>query len=184
MSIKMDDKYFAEGMTYVNGTLVQFTWKSHEGFVYDAQTLEVLDKYTFHTTKDEGWGMTWDACKNEFIVTDGSEYLHFLDPETMAQKRKVRVNRIGGSPATKMNEIEFWRGRVLANVWYEDVILVIHPKTGVVEKEYDFASLWPRKERNTGADVFNGISVSESPDELYVTGKMWSKIFKIKFDDL
>jgi glutamine cyclotransferase len=79
-----------------------------------------------------------------------------------------------------MNELEFWRGRVLANVWFQDLLLVIHPETGVVEKEYDFSSLWPTSDRPRGTDVFNGISVSEDPNVLYVTGKKWNRMYKVK----
>jgi glutamine cyclotransferase len=133
----MDSKLFGEGMTWIEGEkLVQITWKSQRGFIYDANTLVQIDEFKYTTTKKEGWGITWDACNGELIVTDGSEFLHFWDPETMAEKRKVAVTRMDGKPARELNEIEFWRGRVLANVWYEDVLLVIHPETGKVEKEY------------------------------------------------
>jgi glutamine cyclotransferase len=133
----MDSKLFGEGMTWIEGEkLVQITWKSQRGFIYDANTLDQIDEFNYTTTKKEGWGITWDACQGELIVTDGSEFLHFWDPETMAEKRRVAVTRIDGKPARELNEIEFWRGRVLANVWYEDVLLVIHPETGKVEKEY------------------------------------------------
>jgi glutaminyl-peptide cyclotransferase len=134
--VTMDANLFAEGLAYANGTLIQLTWKSHRGFIYDANTLETKQEFRFSTTLNEGWGVTWDSCKNEYIVTDGSEYLHFWDPETLSEKRKVPVMRMNGSPALQMNELEFWRGRVLANVWFEDVLLVINPETGVVEKEY------------------------------------------------
>jgi glutamine cyclotransferase len=136
-TIKMDRKFFGEGMTFYRGKqLVQITWKSQKGFIYNATDLELIDKFEYTTTRNEGWGITWDKCQDEFIVTDGSPYLHFWDPNTMAEKRKILVNRMDGKPAKELNEIEFWRGRVLANVWYEDVLLVIHPVTGIVEKEY------------------------------------------------
>jgi glutamine cyclotransferase len=135
-SLDMDPKLFGEGMTFYKGNLVQITWKKQKGFVYNATSLETIDEFTFHTTRNEGWGITWDRCEEELIVTDGSEYLHFWDPATMAEKRKIVVNRMDGTPAKELNEIEFWRGRVLANIWFEDVLLVIDPKTGTVEKEY------------------------------------------------
>jgi glutamine cyclotransferase len=131
----------------------------------------------------------------------------------MAEKRKIIVLRMNGEPAKELNEIEFWRGRILANIWYEDVLLVIHPVTGKVEKEYgtywlltmleasiscvfesvcshtsllyhnneDFSTLWPKTQRQgAAAGVFNGISVSGEPDVLYVTGKKWNRMYKIK----
>lgn len=179
----MELRLFGEGMTYYKDKLVQITWKSQQGFIYSLDDLAIVDKFRFTSTKNQGWGITWDRCKDELIVTDGSEYLHFWDPETMSQKRKVPVHRLNGKPALELNEIEFWRGRVMANVWFEDVLLVIHPETGVVEKEYDFSALWPKRERKSmGADVFNGISVSspDKPNQLYVTGKLWDRIYEIE----
>jgi glutamine cyclotransferase len=132
----MESRFFAEGMTYYKDTLIQITWTSQEGFVYNITNLEKIDTFTFETTKNEGWGITWDRCNDELIVTDGSSNLHFWDPNAREEKRRVSVTRIGGRKAKSLNEIEFWRGRVLANVWHEDVILVINPETGVVEKEY------------------------------------------------
>jgi glutamine cyclotransferase len=126
--VTMNGKLFGEGMAFVNGTLVQITWKSRQGFFYDADTLETIREFRYTTTRNEGWGITWDACKNEYIVSDGSEFLHFWDPATMTEKRKIPVYRMSGAPAKELNEIELWRGRVLANVWYEDVLLVIHRK--------------------------------------------------------
>ncbi len=204
----MENKFFGEGMTYYKDQLVQITWKSRSGFIYNMTTLEAIDEFQFSSTRNEGWGITWDRCKDELIMTDGSHYLHFWDPVTMEEKRKVSVRRQNGMEALELNEIEFWRGRVLANVWYEDVLLVIHPETGQVEKEYgmwgkrshvvytcsgtdhsplldsfilDFATLWPLTDRsNYGADVFNGISISGDPNTLYVTGKNWDRMFTIE----
>lgn len=179
--VPIQTRLFAEGLTYYKDTLVQITWKSQQGFIYNITDLAEIGNFTFETTLNEGWGITWDRCKDEFIVTDGSQNLHFWDPDTMKEKRRVSVKRMDGSDALEMNEIEFWRGRVLANIWYEDVILVIDPETGIVEKEYDFSKLWPRKERRAmKADVLNGISISEDPDKLYITGKLWNRMYTIK----
>ncbi|KAG7346779.1 glutaminyl-tRNA synthetase [Nitzschia inconspicua] len=180
-TVPMDNRLFGEGMAYYKDTLVQITWKSQKGFIYNMTTLETIHEYQFASTRNEGWGITWDRCKDELIITDGSEFLHFWDPNTMTEKRKVSVTRQNGKKALEMNEIEFWRGRVLANVWYEDVLLVIDPETGTVEKEYDFSTLWPAKDRSAeGADVLNGISVSKDPDILYVTGKNWNRMFTVE----
>ena len=179
--VGMEPRLFGEGMTFYKDKLVQITWKSQEGFIYNMDDLQTIDRFRYTTTLNEGWGITWDRCNDELIVTDGSPNLHFWDPETMAEKRKISVVRLSGTPAKRLNEIEFWRGRVLANVWFEDVLLVINPTTGLVEKEYDFKSLWPEKERKAeGADVFNGISISNIPDQLYVTGKLWNRMFVIE----
>lgn len=134
--VSIESKLFAEGITYYKDTLVQITWKAKQGFIYNMTNLEEIDRFNFKTTVNQGWGITWDRCNDELIVTDGSKNLHFWDPNTMTEKRRVSVKRMDGTDALEMNEIEFWRGRVLANVWFEDVILVINPETGVVEKEY------------------------------------------------
>ncbi len=135
--VKMDSKYFGEGLTYYKGKLIQITWRSKTGFIYNASDLTIPpETFEFTTTKEEGWGLTYDQTSDELIVSDGSHYLHFWDPSTFKELRKVEVTRKSGEPATNMNELEFWRGRVLANVWYQDTILVINPESGVVEKEY------------------------------------------------
>ena len=109
----MEGKYFGEGMTVWHDKLVQITWKSHKGFIYDRQTLEMLQDFKFTTTNNEGWGITYDWCKDEFIVTDGSPYLHFWDTATLKETRKIKAHRLSGDPATNLNEIEYWRGRIL-----------------------------------------------------------------------
>jgi glutaminyl-peptide cyclotransferase len=141
-SVSIPGQVFGEGMTYYDtDKLIQVTWKSRRGFIYNATNLDKIQEFSFTTTKNEGWGITLDGCRNELIVSDGSDHLHFWDPATLVQKRTVAVKRQSGVPAREMNEIEFYRGRVLANVWYEDVLLVIHPVTGVVEKEYGTFSI-------------------------------------------
>lgn len=132
----MPAEVFGEGMAYWRGLLFQITWRSQKGFVYDATTLEVVDEFQFQTTTGQGWGITWDPCQGEFVVTDGSEFLHFWDKDTLAEKRKIPVTRMDGSKANELNEIEWYRGKILANVWFKDVLLVIDPATGTVEKEY------------------------------------------------
>lgn len=144
--VKMDRKYFAEGMTFYNDKLVQIVWKKATGFVYDANDIAAPPvKYTYETTKfNEGWGLTYDNDNHQLIVTDGSAHLIFWDPDCwqtghcapLPNKPPVQVTKLDGSLADNLNEIEYWRGRVLANVWYSDVLLVINPESGKVEKEY------------------------------------------------
>lgn len=134
----MEKQYFGEGLTYMKGKLIQLTWKSKTGFIYNAKNLSKdPTTFTFSTTKNEGWGITYDPTRDLLIVSDGSEYLHFWDPETFEEHSIIKVRRQNPrQKANLINELEFWRGRVLANVWYEDTILVINPNTGKVEKEY------------------------------------------------
>lgn len=181
--VTMDKQYFAEGMqvyTDSNGKekLIQLTWKSQTGFIYDGATLEEVDTFTFTTEKNEGWGICLDEEYKEFIVSDGSEYLHFWDVNTLVEKRRLKVTRMSGLPAYQLNELEFVHGKVLANVWYEDVILVIDPLTGTCESEYDLSMLFPSVERDkVRADVLNGISISKNDGVLYITGKKWDRMF-------
>jgi len=105
----------------------------------------------------------------------------FWDPDTLEFKRKTAVTRLNGAKANNINELEYWRGRVIANVWFRDFLLVIDPESGMVEKEYDFTELWSSQERTIqGADVLNGISVSEDPNFLYLTGKYWDRMFLVR----
>jgi glutamine cyclotransferase len=184
VSVPLGDEYFGEGLAHVDGKLVQITWKQATAFVWNASDLTTIPPtiYSYETTRNnEGWGITYWEEKNELVVSDGSANLIFWDPNTLETLRTLSVIRQNSQPAVQMNELEFWRGRVLANVWYQDVLLVIHPETGVVEKEYDFHNLWPQSERqNYGADVFNGISITDDPDILLVTGKLWNRMYRIK----
>ena len=140
--VSMEQKYFAEGMqVYKDGQeeeekLIQLTWKSQVGFIRNVKTLDVIKEFKFTTTKNEGWGITYDASQHEFIVSDGSPFLHFWDATTLKEKRKVKVTRQNGGKADDLNELEFVNGHVLANVWHQDVILVIHPESGECLKEY------------------------------------------------
>lgn len=181
---KMKSKYFGEGLTYDgHGHLYQLTYKAKLGFIYDIHDLSAPPKeFRYETTTGEGWGFTYDKKHDEFIVSDGSAFLHVWDRETLKQVRKHQIMRLNGRQATNINELEMWRDRVVANVWFERVLLIINPKTGLVEKEYDFSGIWDvaGEKANSKAEVFNGISVSDDPDVLYVTGKWWSKMFKVK----
>uniref|UniRef100_A0A7S4IT15 Glutamine cyclotransferase n=1 Tax=Odontella aurita TaxID=265563 RepID=A0A7S4IT15_9STRA len=181
-SVDMEDKYFGEGMAYHDGKLIQITWKKNTGFVYNALTLEILRTFTYDTTKREGWGITHQPEKKRFIVSDGSAYLHFWDEDTLEDLGgKVKVKRQNGRDAINLNELEYWRGKVLANVWYEDTILVIDADTGKVESEFDFSTLKSKSNRRKeNADVLNGISISEEEDVLLVTGKLWNTIYRVR----
>jgi glutaminyl-peptide cyclotransferase len=136
-SVPMATKYFGEGLTYVNGKLIQLTYKQRKGFIYNASDLhQPPTEFSYQTTTGEGWGLTYDAANRQLIVSDGSPYLMFWDPNTFAEKKRLLVKRQNGQNATNINELEYWRGRVVANIWYEDTIVVINPETGIVEKEY------------------------------------------------
>lgn len=137
----LGSKYFGEGLTVVDSKLYVLTYKAKRGFIFDPKNLSAQpDQFDFDTTTGEGWGMTYDASKHELVVSDGSKFLHFWDPNSFTLKRKVEVKRQNARDSKNINELEWWRGRVLANIWYEDILIAIDPETGVVEKEYGESS--------------------------------------------
>ena len=196
--IPMDPQEFGEGMTYYEnkdgkGRLIQITWKAKKGYIYDSTTLDKVHEFTYQTYNGEGWGITYDEDKKEFIVSDGSEYLMFWDRDSVEENDTPKTSRnrvpvmrasvengssLSSHPIHRINELEFYKGTVLANVWYRDVLLQIDPKSGFVLREYDFASLYTGRDRH--ADCFNGISLTDVDDELWVTGKLWPKMYRIR----
>jgi len=189
----LDHQYFAEGLTYFqdvhgNHRLLQLTWKAKIGFIYDATSFHLVKEFTYDTQTGEGWGITFDPETKMLIVSDGSEWLHFWDSETLEEVKRIRVMIGQSNPRTKetmfnpvnyLNELEFVNGRVLANVWYQDVMVSIDPNTGTVDRLIDFKDLY--KNRDSQADCFNGIAQwGDEPGELLVTGKLWPKMYRIK----
>ena len=184
-SVDMNSRYFAEGMTYIgDDKLIQITWKARRGFVYNATTLATISSFSFTTTVNQGWGITFDPRDRTLIVSDGSDYLHFWDVDNLGVDKKPRVRVTRQNPnhsARNLNELEFYGGKIIANVWHQDILLVINPETGVCEDEYNLSALWPKGARSReGADVLNGVSVSGEDGVLYVTGKLWKKMFRLK----
>jgi len=184
-SVNMSPSYFAEGMTYIgDGKLIQITWKARRGFVYNATTLATISSFTFSTTVNQGWGITYDPRDRTLIVSDGSANLHFWDVNNLGVDKKPRVKVTRQNPkqsARNLNELEFVNGKIIANVWHQDVLLVINPETGECEDEYSLSALWPKNARDReGANVLNGVSVSGEDGVLYVTGKFWRKMFQLK----
>lgn len=184
LKVDMDDKYFAEGMTYFgDDKLIQITWKEKTGFIYDAMTLDVLQEFNYTTTRDEGWGITYYEEEDQFIVSDGSNMLHFWDRKTLEETQRIEVKHPDGKEVRNLNELEFWNGLVLSNVWQTDRIYAIDPFTGVIVQDMDFSSIWPKSERSIlKNDVLNGISVTNKEEELFITGKKWPKIYRVKMN--
>ena len=143
-SINLSWQYFGEGSTYYtdsngNGRLIMITWKSQTGWIYDSETLERLSEFQYTTTPalgNEGWGITYHSSNQEFIVSDGSQYLYFWDRDTLREKRKIIVTRFDGIEQSDLNELEMIDGLVCCNIWYEDVIICIDPVTGKSVREY------------------------------------------------
>jgi len=178
-SVPLPGRYFGEGATIVGDHIVQLTWREGIGFVYDLE-LKPLRQFNF---TGEGWGLTYDGQR--LIQSDGSAQLYFVDPQTYAEIGHVGVHD-GAAEIYNLNELEYVRGRIYANVWHSDRVAVIVPETGQVESWIDLAPLKARFPIPAGWDpednVLNGIAFAPRSGHLYVTGKRWPKLFEIALD--
>jgi glutaminyl-peptide cyclotransferase len=170
---KVDAQYFGEGITLWRNTLIQLTWQSEIGFVYDRNTF--APQRTFRYT-GEGWGLTHDDTR--LIMSDGSPTLRFLDPATLRETGRLAV-RAGGAPVDDLNELEFVKGEIFANIWQQHRVARISPKTGGVTGWIDLRGLLAPREA-AGVDVLNGIAYDAAGDRLFVTGKLWPRVFEIQ----
>ncbi len=173
----LQSQYFGEGLAEWNGALIQLTWRSGKGFIYNRDSFAVENTFSYSM---EGWGLTRDD-KN-LVMSNGSNRLIFLDPQTFATERVLEV-ACQGKPIRLLNELEFVKGEILANIWQKDFVARISPKTGQVISFIDMSAL--RKELPPGQriDVLNGIAYDGEKDRLYVTGKFWPKVFQIEIVD-
>lgn len=167
---ELPQKYFGEGITLYKDRIIQLTWQSHTGFVYDKDTFTVLKEFSYST---EGWGITHDG--NTFIMSDGTSTLYFLDFETFEIVRTLDV--YDDEPVTRLNELEYINGEIYANVWLTDRIAIISPDTGKVTGWIELEGLLPAGDQQP--DVLNGIAYDVDNDRLFVTGKLWPYLFEI-----
>lgn len=175
--VVLDDQYFGEGITILNGKLYQLTWQNKVGFVYDLKSFKKIREFNYST---EGWGLTHDG--HHLIMSDGTDKLVFLDTATLQTVRTVNVTDSNG-PVTKLNELEFMEGFVLANQWETNRIVKIDPSTGKVVGVLDLTPL-AREARmaNPKADVLNGIAYHPSTKLLIVTGKFWPSCYVLQLN--
>ena len=167
------EQYFGEGITVWKDQIVQLTYQSGLGFVYDRKTFAPVRSFKY---TGEGWGLTNDG--RSIIMSDGSEYLRFLDPVSLAEQRRIKVTA-NGQAVKNLNELEFVKGEIYANVWQTDHIARIDPATGRVKGYIDLGGLLSPRER-ASTDVLNGIAYDAAKDRLFVTGKLWPKVFEVK----
>lgn len=167
-------RYFGEGITIVGKRLFQLTWQSKTGFIYDKSTLERIGQFEYAT---EGWGLTHDARR--LILSDGSDRLYFHDPDSLRVLGTIPV-RLQGAPVKNLNELEFIKGHIFANVWQTDIIVMIAPDSGQVTGIIDLSGLLARSGYRGAAGVLNGIAYDPARDRIYVTGKNWPAIFAIE----
>ena len=166
--------FFGEGVTVLNDQILQLTWQSQTGFVYDKASFKVLRSFNY---PGEGWGMTNDG--KLIYVSDGSAEIRVWDASTLKEVRRITV-KDSGKPVTQLNELEFVRGEIFANVWQTDRIVRISPSDGRVLGWINLSGLLPRSERPEPEAVLNGIAYDPAAGRLFVTGKLWPKIFEIK----
>ena len=165
--------YFGEGITVWKSELIQLTWQSNVAFVYDKTTFQPKRSFKY---KGEGWGLTHDGAS--LIMSDGTDELRVLDPETFAERRRIKVTA-AGKPLNHLNELEYMKGEILANVWTTDAVARVSPDNGQVTGYIDLQGLLTPRER-ASVDVLNGIAYDAQGDRLFVTGKLWPKVFEIK----
>ena len=172
--VKVDEEYFAEGLTDWHDALVQLTWKARLGFVYDLSTF--ARRRTFRYA-GEGWGLTHDTSR--LIMSDGSSALRFLDPETLQETGRLSVTE-DGRPVENLNELEVVKGQIFANVWQTDDIVIVSPANGHVTGRLSLAGLRASLGTARPVDVLNGIAYDTGTDRLFVTGKLWPTLFEIR----
>ena len=166
--------YFAEGITLLNGKIYQLTWLHEVGFIYDAQTLEQIGQFKY---ENEGWGIANDG--RSLIISDGSHRLKFLDPDSFRVTKTIAVLD-GDKPVGKLNELEFVNGEIYANIWHDQRIVTIDPQTGRVTGWIDLTGLLKPGEVRDPEAVLNGIAYDQPSGRLFVTGKLWPRLFEIK----
>ena len=172
--IPIDQKYFAEGLAAVGDTLVQLTWQSGVAFVYDLKSFGLLRTFKY---TGEGWGLVHDGAR--LVMSDGTSSLRFIDPATFRETGRVKVTD-GGAPVSQLNELEIVKGEVLANIYQTDDIVTIAPATGRVTARISLRGLLTAADRARPVDVLNGIAYDAARDRLFVTGKLWPKLFEIQ----
>ena len=168
-----NDEYFVEGSVMFEGNLYILTWTNRKAFVYDAETLEYKAAWKYPR---EGWGITHDG--RNLIASDGSANLYFMDGN-FAQQKKLKVT-LEDRPVRFLNELEYIDGKIWANVYTSDSIVIINPKTGKVEGLVDCTGLLPRALHEPSTDVLNGIAYDEKTGKIYLTGKNWPRLYEVR----
>ncbi len=173
-SQELPDRYFGEGIAVVDNKIIQLTWRSKMGFIYNKETLKLIKKFSYQT---QGWGITYDG--KYLIMSDGSAMLYFMDPNTFKVIGTLEVYGDSGK-VSKLNELEYIDGEIYANIWGEEKIARISPKTGRVTAWIDLSGLLSDKDSELRIDVLNGVAFNSENGNLYVTGKLWPKLFEIE----
>jgi glutamine cyclotransferase len=172
--IDLPEQYFGEGITVFGDKIIQLTWQEQTGFVYDKDSFELLNEFSYPT---QGWGITHDGQK--LIMSDGSATLYFWDPETLTEIGRIDVSDANG-PITRLNELEYIEGEIWANVWQTNLIARIDPDSGQVLGWIDLTGLLNTAVVTQQVDVLNGIAYDDDTDRIFVTGKWWPQLYEIE----
>jgi glutamine cyclotransferase len=170
-----NEKYFGEGVTVFKNRIYQLTWREHTTFVYAVDSWRVVKRFTY---EGEGWGLTHD--RRHLVMSNGTNEIVFRDPDDFEVKRRIEVMD-GGEAVTGLNELEWVKGQILANVWPTDRVVRIDPANGDVTGSYNLSSL--RAKESEDADVTNGIAYMSGSDRLFVTGKYWAHVYEVVLRD-
>ena len=171
---KLPAEFFGEGITIYRDKIIQLTYRSNVGFVYSKDSFKLLRRFDYTT---EGWGITHDGKR--LIMSDGTSTLHFVDPETFEQTGRIEVHD-NNRPVSGLNELEYVKGQIFANVWPTELVVRISPQTGQVTGWIYLTGLLTLQDRTEQIDVLNGIAYDAARDRLFVTGKCWPRLFEIK----
>ena len=174
-TVKLSNKYFGEGITIFNNRIFQLTYKTKVGFVYQLENMAVID--SFHFESAEGWGFTHD--EHNLIMSDGTNILTYLDPATYKTVKKLQVYD-DKDPVMYLNELEYSDGFIYANVWTTNLLVKIDPKTGKVLLKIDLDGILTMSNPDKQVDVLNGIAIDPFTKKMYITGKLYPKLFEIK----
>ena len=171
---ELPPQFFGEGVTVYGNKIIQLTWQSHIGFIYDKCSFKLLQEFNY---PDEGWGIAHDG--KHLIMSDGTATLHFLDPETFEEISQIEVSA-NNTPVTRINELEYIQGEIYANIWQTERIARIDPLTGQVIGWIDLKGILSPEDDSETVDVLNGIAYDLKNSRLFVTGKFWPKLFEIE----
>ena len=173
--LNLDAKYFGEGITAFKDKIIQLTWTSRTGFVYDKNSFKLITTLQYPT---QGWGITTDGKK--LIMSDGTQTIHFLDPEYFNEIGKIEVYDHEGQ-VNSLNELEYINGLVFANIYQSEEIIAFDPETGKVLKRIDCRKIIPKGFQGEQDNVLNGIAYDKNNDRIFITGKRWPSLFEVKF---
>ena len=165
---KLQSKYFGEGITIYDNKIFQVTWKSNKGFVYDINNFKLLDDFNIY---GQGWGLTNDG--QSLILSDGSEKIYYLNPKNFEIEKTISVS-VNGNKLIYINELEFIRGEIWANIWKSNDIITVNPLSGIVTSIFDISKI---SEQTEIEDVANGIAWDKVNDKIFITGKNWNFIY-------